>query len=61
MRVAQQLAGEANETIKLQKLGVSSNGDLEFSCCLQSSGHELTDIGNHLLECSQKKNKKNKT
>ena len=53
MTIAQTFAEEAADTLKLQYGGVSTNDNLEFADCLKSSGHELNDIGSHLLECAK--------
>ena len=39
--------------LELQSLGVSSSKNLEFADCLRSSGHEFSDISNHLLRCAK--------
>ena len=49
MEIAQLLAKEASDMLELQSLGVSSSKNLEFADCLRSSGHEFSDISNHLL------------
>ena len=53
MTIAQTFAEEATDMLKLQYGGVSTNDNLEFADCLKSSGHELNDIGSHLLECAK--------
>ena len=53
MEIAQLLAEEASDMLELQSLGVSSSKNLEFADCLRSSGHEFSDINNHLLWCAK--------
>ena len=47
MTIAQTFAEEATDTLTLKYGGVSTNDNLEFAHCLNSSGHELNDIGSH--------------
>ena len=54
MTLAQQLSKEAIDKIKLEEKGVSSKTNIDLAECFLATGNELTDIGQHLMECSKK-------